>query len=131
MQTSKRERNARCCEGLVELLSPRLFKALADPSRLTLLLRLAEAGGAPCTVVDVAGTTSLDVSVVSRHLAILRDAGVIECVKRGKQVWCTVRGPALARTLRALADALEGCCPAEACETPAAPSRGGAHDQTR
>ncbi|HEY3355205.1 MAG TPA: metalloregulator ArsR/SmtB family transcription factor [Polyangia bacterium] len=109
----------------MELLSPRLFKALGDPSRLQLVLRLAEVGGTPCTVGHVAAGTDLDVSVVSRHLAILRDAGVIECVKRGKEVWCAVRTEALARTLRELADALEVCCPpAATCAVPPRPARG-------
>lgn len=91
-------------------LSPRLFKALADPSRLALLVRLAEAEG-PRTVSEAAQGGSVDLSVVSRHLAILREAGVIQCVKRGKQVYCSVAGGTVARLLRNLADALESCCP--------------------
>jgi DNA-binding transcriptional ArsR family regulator len=115
MQTNKRgRRQARpaCCEELRSLLSPRLFKALGDPSRVGLLARLAWAGE-PRTVSEVADGTERDISVVSRHLAILRDAGIIECTRRGKEVRCTVRAGTLARTLRALADALEACCPAE------------------
>ncbi len=114
-----------CCVGLSELLSPRLFKALADPQRLSLLARLAEAGE-PCTVGQVAQGSSVDLSVVSRHLAVLREAGVIECVKRGKEVWCSVQGSAVAALLRGLADALEACCPAgarqEEAGDPAGPS---------
>ena len=33
-----------CCSGLAELLSPQLFKALADPKRLSLLVRVAQRG---------------------------------------------------------------------------------------
>jgi DNA-binding transcriptional ArsR family regulator len=58
--------------------------------------------------------SEVDISVVSRHLAILREAGIVECVKRGKEVRCTVRASVLARTLRELADALEACCPSDA-----------------
>ena len=119
VQTSKRRapgtaRGAACCSGLAGLLSPRLFRALADPKRLSLLLRLAEEGG-PCTVSHVAGGSGVDLSVVSRHLAILRDAGIIGCVKRGKEVWCTVQTTAVAGLLRELADALETCCPGGSC----------------
>jgi DNA-binding transcriptional ArsR family regulator len=99
-----------CCSTLADLLSPRLFKALADPKRLFLLVRLAERGDA-CTVSQAAEGSGVDLSVVSRHLAILRDAGVITCQKRGKEVWCTVRTGAVAHALRDLADALEACCP--------------------
>ena len=66
----------------------------------------------PFTVGQLAEGSGVDVSVVSRHLAILREAGVITCVKQGKEVRCTVQTSAVARILRDLADALDGCCPA-------------------
>jgi DNA-binding transcriptional ArsR family regulator len=127
-RTQRAARGADCCGGLASLLSPRLFRALADPKRLSLLLRLAEQRG-PRTVSQVAGGSGVDLSVVSRHLAILRDAGIIGCVKRGKEVWCTVQTTAVADLLRELADALETCCPEGSCppapgrSTAAAPSR--------
>jgi DNA-binding transcriptional ArsR family regulator len=93
------------------LLSPKLFKALSDPKRVSLLVRLAEQRE-PCTVGVVAEGSGVDLSVVSRHLAILREAGVIECVKQGKEVRCAVRAAAVVTVLRDLADALETCCPA-------------------
>ncbi len=99
-----------CASGLQKLLSPRLFKALADPRRISLLVRLADEGR-PCTVGQLAEGSGVDLSVVSRHLAMLREAGVIECDKQGKEVWCTVRTGAVAQILRSLADALETCCP--------------------
>jgi ArsR family transcriptional regulator len=99
-----------CCLGLRSLLSPKLFKALSDPKRLSLLARLAEERE-PCTVSHVAEGSGVDMSVVSRHLAILREAGIIMCEKRGKEVWCVVQTAAVVKILRNLADALEACCP--------------------
>jgi DNA-binding transcriptional ArsR family regulator len=111
VQVNKRDdkRPAACCRGLQDLLSPKLFKALCDPRRLALLVRLAEAGQ-PCTVGVVADGSGIDMSVVSRHLAILREAGIIQCEKRGKEVWCVVQTRAVVEVLRDLADALEACC---------------------
>ena len=102
--------SSRCCSGLEGLLSPKLFKALSDPKRLSLLIRLAEERE-PCTVGTVAQGSGIDLSVVSRHLAILREAGIIKCEKHGKEVWCVVQTTPLAKCLRDLADALEACCP--------------------
>jgi DNA-binding transcriptional ArsR family regulator len=99
-----------CCGGLGELLSPKLFKALSDPKRLSLLIRLAEERE-PCTVGKVAEGSGIDLSVVSRHLAILREAGIIRCEKQGKEVRCGIQSLPLAKLLRDLADALEACCP--------------------
>lgn len=111
-ETRKQVSSTCSCGSLSQLLSPRLFKALADPKRLSLLVRLAEERE-PCTVSFVANGSGVDLSVVSRHLGILRDAGVIRCVKRGKEVFCSVQAKELAGALRSLADALEACCPSE------------------
>lgn len=112
MQANKR--TATCCSGLKGLLEPKLFKALSDPKRLSLLVRLAEHREA-CTVGAIAKGSGVDMSVVSRHLGILRDAGVIDCQKRGKEVWCVVQTGMIAKFLRELADALEACCPSGVC----------------
>jgi ArsR family transcriptional regulator, arsenate/arsenite/antimonite-responsive transcriptional repressor len=111
-----------CCSGLQGLLEPRLFKALSDPKRLSLLVRLAEQREA-CTVGAIAEGSGVDLSVVSRHLGILRDAGVIDCQKRGKEVWCVVQTGVIAKLLRQLADALEACCPSGVCPAPATEKR--------
>ncbi len=92
------------------MISPRLFKALADPCRISILAQVAECCG-PMTVGEVAACCPVDLSVVSRHLAILREAGVVEAVKKGREVHYSVRIPALVDSLRRLADALETCCP--------------------
>jgi DNA-binding transcriptional ArsR family regulator len=116
VQVSKKKAGAStCCSGLQSLLSPRLFKALSDPKRLSLLVRMAERCE-PCTVGVVAEGSGVDLSVVSRHLAILREAGIIRCDKRGKEVLCVVQTDAIVKILRDLADALEACCPGGSCE---------------
>lgn len=48
----------------------------------------------------------------SRHLAILRDAGIVSAERRGKEVYYSICAPSLVETLRSLADAIEACCPA-------------------
>jgi DNA-binding transcriptional ArsR family regulator len=116
VQASKnRARSTSCCSGLQGLLSPKLFKALSDPKRLSLLVRMAERCE-PCTVGVIAEGSGVDLSVVSRHLAILREAGVIRCDKRGKEVLCVVQTDAVVKILRDLADALQACCPSGLCE---------------
>ena len=58
----------------------------------------------------MAAFCSVDLSVVSRHLKVLKEAGVLESVKRGKQVFYRARIPDLVAFLRRLADGLEACC---------------------
>ena len=101
---------AKCCGPVDELLDPELFKSLCDTTRLKLVACLAKCGR-PCSVTEVAECCSVDISVVSRHLAMLEKAGVLESVKQGRTVFYAVRYEHLSQTLRALADAIESCCP--------------------
>ena len=64
-------------------------------------------GGEERAVSALGGCCAVDLSVVSRHLKVLRDAGVVEARRRGKEVLYKVRASALASLLRGLADALE------------------------
>ena len=64
---------------------------------------------------EIADCCPVDVSVVSRHLAFLRDAGLLEATRHGKQVRYRVRYDTAIETLRAVADALQQCCADEKC----------------
>lgn len=58
-----------------------LFKTLSDPTRLRLLNLLAESELCVC---DLHGTLGLDQPKVSRHLARLRSAGLVDVERNGK-----------------------------------------------
>ena len=62
------------------------------------------------TVSQVAECCPIDLSVVSRHLGTLRDAGVLKSERRGKEVFYTVRAGTLVDSLRAIASEIEACC---------------------
>ena len=116
VQMTKRTRSG--TDRVASLISPRLFKGLADPNRISLMLQLAGCGGA--TVGEAAQCCPVDMSVVSRHLAVLREAGIVEHEKRGKQVHYRLRADVLVATLRAIADAIESCCAKNNCCGPMA-----------
>jgi DNA-binding transcriptional ArsR family regulator len=91
-------------------MAPEFFKALGDSRRLTILMLLAT-GGSSWTVSQVSDELPIDVSVVSRHLTQLRNAGILGAERCGKEVRYTVRYDAIVQLLRQLADAIEQCCP--------------------
>lgn len=115
MQINTSDKNKQgCCGELSDSFSPGFFKALADPNRVALLVFLAQSGKEQ-TVSDMSCCCPIDISVVSRHLAVLRDAGILEAQKRGREVYYNVRVEKLTTLLRNLADALEACCPEGYC----------------
>ena len=71
-----------------------LLHALADPTRLQMVSLLAEHPGEVC-VCDITRSFDLDQSTISHHLRLLREAGVIECVRHGVWAYYFLRAGAL------------------------------------
>ena len=66
-----------------------VFKALSEPTRLEILLALSPNGRAVYQVVE---RTALSQPLVSHHLAVLRDAGLVRAERKGNHVfygWCS------------------------------------------
>ncbi|GAB7022202.1 ArsR/SmtB family transcription factor [Salidesulfovibrio brasiliensis] len=57
-----------------------VFKALGHPARLAMVCELFEGEQCVCRLRDLVG---LDTSTVSRHLSVLRQAGVVRSRKQG------------------------------------------------
>ena len=68
----------------------RVLKALAHPTRLLVVDALTEGERSVGELRDLVGD---DLSTVSRHLAVLRDAGLIVAEKRGNQVFHALTVP--------------------------------------
>jgi DNA-binding transcriptional ArsR family regulator len=68
----------------------RIIKALAHPTRLLIVEELSHHERCVCELRDMAGA---DISTVSKHLTVLRQAGIVEDEKRGLQVWYRLKVP--------------------------------------
>ena len=70
----------------------RTFAALADPTRRAILTMLLEDDMA---VTDVAEPFAMSLAGISKHLAILAEAGLIAQEKRGRVKWCKLEPDAM------------------------------------
>ncbi len=70
----------------------KVMKALAHPSRLFIVDELSR--GERC-VRDLTEMVGADVSTVSKHLALLKNAGVVIDARRGAQVFYRLRVPCI------------------------------------
>ncbi len=88
----------------------RIFKALADPARLRIMILLGRRELCVCEIMFVLG---MEQSRVSHHMRVLRDAGIAEDVREGR--WIIYRIPEASRGLveglfaGALRERIEGC----------------------
>lgn len=78
-----------------------LFKALADPHRLTILAMLARAERQVCVCEFTAGLP-LNQPAVSHHLKVLKDAGLVTSERRGTWVHYALAADARERLSGAL-----------------------------
>lgn len=86
---------AGCCPGLatgplddVQAADlAKVFKALGDPVRLRLLSMIASRSGGEVCVCDLTPAFELSQPTISHHLKLLRQAGLIDCERRGTWVY--------------------------------------------
>ena len=86
-----------------------VFKALGHPARLQIVEELAGGEHCVCDLVDLVG---LGWSAVSRHLAVLKAAGVLEDEKRGLKVFYRLTLPCV----KSFSDCLDSARKGEAVE---------------
>ena len=68
----------------------KIMKALAHPSRLLIVEELAGGERCVCEFVELIGA---DFSTVSKHLSVLKKAGLVVDDKRGLQVYYSLKCP--------------------------------------
>lgn len=69
-----------------------LFHALSDPTRRSILTRLAQG---PAPVTELANPTGLRLPTVMRHVSVLEEAGLITTAKDGRVRTCAMMPEAL------------------------------------
>ncbi|MGB3119189.1 MAG: metalloregulator ArsR/SmtB family transcription factor [Verrucomicrobiales bacterium] len=69
-----------------------LIKALAHPSRLAIAEALQDGERCVCDLRELVGS---DLSTVSKHLTVMREAGLLELEKRGLNVYYRLKCPCL------------------------------------
>ena len=67
----------------------RIIKAMAHPTRLFIVDELARRGER--CVCELTRMVGADMSTVSRHLAVLKNVGIVEDERRGAQVYYRLR----------------------------------------
>jgi DNA-binding transcriptional ArsR family regulator len=106
-----RERAAR---KVIEILDSPFLQALAERARLEVLRVLLLHGASD--VGQIASHLPQDRSVISRHLATLEEAGIVQCTKDGRRRIYRLDGVGFVTTFeRILAETraiVPACCPA-------------------
>lgn len=82
----------------------RIVKALAHPSRLFIVDQLAKGERCVCELTEMVGA---DTSTVSKHLSVLKSAGIVVDEKRGLMVYYHLRCPCVLNLFSCIEGVLE------------------------
>jgi ArsR family transcriptional regulator len=66
----------------------KVIKAMAHPTRLFIVDELSRGERCVCELTEMVGT---DISTISKHLSVLKNAGIVQDEKRGLQVYYSLR----------------------------------------
>ena len=88
----------------------RVFKALGHPTRLYIVEKLSKG---ECCVCAFADAISADLSTVSKHLSVLKQAGIVEDEKRGLQVFYHLKIPCVLNFMECVEDAIKSSVDAQ------------------
>ncbi|WP_420230856.1 ArsR/SmtB family transcription factor [Pseudomonas sp. ABY48] len=103
----------RAIDAAIDSLDGAFFKALCEPSRVAVLKRVMQLGRAD--IGEIAQGLPQERSVVSRHLQVLLEAGIVRGTKVSRQMFYEVDGPAVVARLEAILEHMKCltpfCCP--------------------
>ncbi len=81
-----------------------IVKAMAHPTRLFIVDELSRSERCVCELAEMVGA---DMSTVSKHLSILKNAGIVSAQKRGSQVFYSLYTPCVLNFLSCVEAVLE------------------------
>jgi ArsR family transcriptional regulator len=76
-----------------------VVKAMAHPTRLLFMELLLDGEKCVCELTEAAGC---DITTVSKHLAVMKKAGLLVCEKRGLQVFYQIACPCFVEFFRCI-----------------------------
>ncbi len=83
-----------------------LGKGIASPSRYKILETLMSGSK---TVNEIVSNVKLSQPAVSQHLATLKECGLVECIKKGQEVYYSLNARHMLEVIKDLTSDLKKC----------------------
>jgi DNA-binding transcriptional ArsR family regulator len=84
-------------------LQANIIKALAHPTRLYIVEELSKGEQCVCVFTENVG---VDMSTISKHLSILKNAGIISDMKKGHNVYYSLKMPCVMKFFSCVQDVI-------------------------
>ena len=103
----KTQKRSRIAEELVQALDSKFLKTLSEPVRVQILKFLMLNGRAD--IGTIAENMPQDRSVISRHLYLMKESGILISEKANRHVFYNVNGQPLLEKLVDLTEKIDKC----------------------
>jgi DNA-binding transcriptional ArsR family regulator len=107
MHTQEQSTDPGILDELVKVLDSRFLKALSEPVRIEILKFIMRNGRTD--IGNIAEKMPQDRSVISRHLNLMHDAGILICEKMGRHMFYEINGKAFLDRLENITDLIRKC----------------------
>ena len=107
METMQSKSKLQVAEELVKAFDPKLLKTLSEPVRVQILKFLMLNGRTD--IGTIAENMPQDRSVISRHLNLMQDSGILTCEKENRHVFYDVKGQVFLDKLIFLTEKIREC----------------------
>jgi DNA-binding transcriptional ArsR family regulator len=114
-----KDASTKTLDELVNVLDSKLFKTLSEPVRVEILRFMIQNGRSD--IGAIAEKLPQDRSVISRHLSLMSDAGLLKTDKEGRHVFYEINGATFLEKLETIVASIKKClaecCPANTCKS--------------
>jgi ArsR family transcriptional regulator len=80
-----------------------IFKALGHSTRLRIVEKLVDGELCVCHILEM---FDIDMSTLSRHLSVLKNAGIVTDERRGKNIYYSLKCPCLMNMIECMEEVL-------------------------
>ena len=94
---------------MIQILDSKFFKALSEPARVQILKYLILNGKSD--IADIAADLPQDRSVISRHLQMMHEVGILSCEKVTRHRYYEIEGSLFLNKLETIIEKIKACMP--------------------
>ena len=92
---------------LVEVMDSKFFKSLGEPVRIQIIRYLLLNGRAD--IATIAENMPQDRSVISRHLNLMQEVGILDCEKESRHMFYSLNAAAFLERLMNITELVKAC----------------------
>lgn len=109
MTSPKKQLKTKAINELIDAFDYKFFKTLSEPVRVQILKFILFKGKAD--IGTIAENLPQDRSVISRHLNIMYEVGILTCNKENRHVYYEINGDTFINKFENLTDKIRKCMP--------------------